>query len=81
MTLAIPWASQIRTADLMKRLVRYGTHAKAVIPELTKISNYIEKDEKDFPKKLMHQKANLVTPGTESFGLRIAGARPARNNA
>jgi hypothetical protein len=55
-----PWASEIRTPELMKILLSYGTHAKAVIPELTKIANYFEKDEKDFPPHLMLQKANSV---------------------
>ena len=41
-------------------LLTYGTHAKAVIPELTKLGYYFEKDEKDFPKKLMLVKAKSV---------------------
>ena len=55
-----PWESQIRTPELMKILLTYGTHAKAVIPELIKIANYFEKEEKDFPRKLMLQKAKSV---------------------
>ena len=55
-----PWASEIRTPELMKILLNYGTHAKAVIPELTRIANYFEKDEKDFPPHLMLEKANSV---------------------
>lgn len=55
-----PWASEHRTPELMKILLTYGTHAKTVIPELTKIANYFEKDEKDFPKKLMLMKAESV---------------------
>jgi hypothetical protein len=55
-----PWASEIRTPELMKILLNYGTHAKAVIPELTKIANYFEKEEKDFPPHLMLEKANSV---------------------
>ncbi len=55
-----PWASQERTPELMKILLTYGTHAKAVIPELTKLGDYFEKDEKDFPKKLMLVKAKSV---------------------
>ena len=55
-----PWASQERTPELMKILLTYGTHAKAVIPELTKIANYFEKDEKDFPPHLMRMKAKSV---------------------
>jgi hypothetical protein len=55
-----PWASQIRTPDIMKILLTYGTHAKALIPELVKIANYFEKEEKDFPKHLMIEKAKCV---------------------
>ena len=52
-----PWESQMRTPELMKILLTYGTHAKAVIPELTKLATYFEKDEPAFPKELMRQKA------------------------
>ena len=55
-----PWESQIRTPELMEILLSYGTHAKAVIPELTELANYFEKDEPDFPKELMKQKAKSV---------------------
>ncbi len=55
-----PWASENRTPELMKILLSYGTHAKSVIPELKKIADYFEKDEKDFPKKLMLLKAKSV---------------------
>ena len=55
-----PWASQERTPELMKILLSYGTHAKRVIPELTRIADYFEKDEKDFPAELMAMKAKCV---------------------
>ncbi|QOV90583.1 DUF6288 domain-containing protein [Humisphaera borealis] len=55
-----PWESQVRTPELMKILLTYGTHAKAVIPELLKIADYFEKDEKDFPPELMALKAKSV---------------------
>lgn len=55
-----PWASEHRTPELMKILLSYGTHAKAVIPELTKIADYFEKEEPDFPKELGIKKANSV---------------------
>ncbi|MSU34098.1 MAG: acetylesterase [Pedosphaera sp.] len=55
-----PWGSQERTPELMKILLTYGAHAKSVIPELTKIADYFEKDEKDFPKELMLMKAKCV---------------------
>jgi hypothetical protein len=55
-----PWDSQERTPKLMEILLSYGTHAQAVIPELTQIANYFEKDEKNFPKNLMIMKAKCV---------------------
>jgi len=55
-----PWASEHRTPELMKILLSYGAHAKPVIPELKRIADYFEKDEKDFPKKLMLVKAKSV---------------------
>ena len=55
-----PWASQDRTPEIMKLLLPYGTHAKAVIPELEKLAIYFEKEEPDFPKHLMLQKAQCV---------------------
>ncbi len=55
-----PWNSQTRTSEIMKILVTYGSHAKAIIPELEQIAHYFEKEEKDFPKNLGLQKANSV---------------------
>lgn len=55
-----PWDSQERTPELMKVLLTYGTHAKTVIPDLEKLAIYFEKDEKDFPRHLMLQKAKSV---------------------
>jgi hypothetical protein len=55
-----PWASEHRTPELMKILLSYGTHAKTVIPELKRIGDYFEKEEKDFPKELMLMKAKCV---------------------
>jgi len=55
-----PWDSQERTPKLMEILLSYGAHAKSTIPELTRIANYFEKDEKDFPRNLMLMKAKCV---------------------
>ena len=55
-----PWESQLRTPELMTILLSYGTHAKAVVPELTELANYFEKDEPDFPEELMKLKAKSV---------------------
>ena len=51
----------------MKILLTYGTHAKSVIPELTKLGDYFEKDEKDFPKNLMLMKAKSVRETIEAI--------------
>ncbi len=55
-----PWASEERTPELMKILLSYGTHAKSVVPELTRLADYFQEDEKDFPKHLMLRKAKCV---------------------
>lgn len=55
-----PWESQIRTPELMRILRSYGSHAKVVVPELTELANYFEKDEPDFPAELMKLKAKSV---------------------
>ena len=55
-----PWASEHRTPEVMKILLSYGTHAKAVTAELLKIAEYFEKEEKDFPKELSMKKARCV---------------------
>jgi hypothetical protein len=55
-----PWESQLRTPELMKLLLSYGTHAKAVIPELTRLATYFEKEEPNFPAELMKLKAECV---------------------
>jgi len=55
-----PWSSQKRTPELMTILLSYGALAKGVIPELEKLAHYFEKEEQDFPPKLMLEKANSV---------------------
>lgn len=62
-----PWNSQIRTPELMKILLSYGSHAKTVIPELTQIANYFENEEKDFPPELMRLKAQSVRETIEAI--------------
>ena len=54
------WRSEKRTSEIMTILLTYGTRAKPAIPELTKIADYFEKDEKDFPRELGRQKAQCV---------------------
>jgi hypothetical protein len=55
-----PWDSQERTPELMKILLSYGVHAKSVVPELTRIGDYFEKEEQNFPRALMLMKAKCV---------------------
>jgi hypothetical protein len=55
-----PWCSENRTPELMKILLSYGTHAKAVIPELTDLVKYFETKEKDFPKDVKIMSAKCV---------------------
>ncbi len=55
-----PWQSEVRTPELMKILLTYGAHAKAVVPDLTRIAHYFEKEEEDFPPELMRRKAACV---------------------
>lgn len=55
-----PWASEIRTPELMKILLQYGTHAKTVIPKLNKLADYFADEEQDFPEKLKQLKAATV---------------------
>lgn len=55
-----PWNSQMRTPELMKILLSYGSHAKPFIPKLAEIENYFDKEEKDFPRHLMTVKAQSV---------------------
>jgi len=55
-----PVGKRVANTELMEILLSYGTHAKAVVPELTELANYFEKDETDFPEQLMKQKAKCV---------------------
>ena len=65
-----PWASQDRTPEIMKILLSYGSHAKAVIPELAKVADYFEKEkfqkeklqkeEIDFPLELKLMKVKCL---------------------
>jgi hypothetical protein len=83
-----PWESQIRTPELMKILLSYGTHAKSVIPELTRLAAYFEREELNFPEDLMKLKAESVrdaireieastqTPTLISLGLGPQGVAP-----
>lgn len=55
-----PWGSQKRLPEIMTAILTYGTHAKAVIPELQKLADTLEKGEPGFPRPLSLQKAKNV---------------------
>lgn len=55
-----PWASEKRTPELMEILCSYGAKAKVVLPELRQLADYFAKDEPNFPRELMQQKAECV---------------------
>ena len=54
------WASEKRTPELMEILCSYGAKAKVVLPELQQLAEYFAKDEPNFPRELMQQKAACV---------------------
>lgn len=51
------WASEMRTPELLKILVSYGSNAKSAIPALREIAEIFDKGEKNFPKHLSVGKA------------------------
>ncbi len=55
-----PWASEKRTPQLMELLLSYGAHAQSTILELKRIADFFAGGEKNFPKKLSLQKAEVV---------------------
>lgn len=55
-----PWASEIRTPDILKIFDAYGAQAQAVLPSLRETAALLDKGEIDFPKKLSAQKAEAV---------------------
>ncbi|MFM7182309.1 MAG: DUF6288 domain-containing protein [Verrucomicrobiales bacterium] len=62
-----PWSSENRTPEIMKLLLPYGTHAKAMIPQLEKLAVYFESEELDFPKHLMIMKAKCLRETIETI--------------
>jgi hypothetical protein len=55
-----PWASEHRTPELMKILLRYGAHAKSTTQELKQIADYFENEEENFPRHLSLRKAKVI---------------------
>lgn len=67
------WGEKDRTATCLKYLQRYGTHAKAALPKLLEIREYLVKVKRqkpeslaDFDKALAAVRAASVTPGLVS---------------
>jgi hypothetical protein len=55
------WASEHRIKEQLPILLRYGTHAKAVIPPLEAFAITLDRDgENDFPRHLSKQKAQDI---------------------
>ncbi len=54
------WASQNRTPELLKILVKYGANAQSVLPHLRETTAMFDSGEKDFPKHLSVQKATAM---------------------
>jgi len=61
------WASQIRTPEILKILVSYGTHAKSAIPELKQAAEMFDKGEGNFPQHMTIQKAADVRKAIEEI--------------
>lgn len=55
-----PWASEKRTPKVMKILLEYGAHAKAMCPELEEIAAGFASGEKGFPRRLSRDKAAVI---------------------
>ncbi len=55
-----PWASQIRTPEILEILLNYGVHAQSAIPSLERAAAFFEAGEVDFPMNLSQQKAAAV---------------------
>ena len=55
-----PWASEIRTPEILATFVPYGANAQSVVPHLRETAALFEKGEIDLPKKLSKQKAEAV---------------------
>ncbi|MFN0060696.1 MAG: DUF6288 domain-containing protein [Planctomycetota bacterium] len=54
------WASEHRTPDVLKILLKYGAHAQRALPLLRETAAMFEQGEEDFPEKLSLQKAANV---------------------
>lgn len=55
-----PWASEIRTPEILEVLLKYGGQARRVIPRLEEIAASFDKGEPNFPLSLSRRKATAV---------------------
>ncbi len=67
--------SEHRVPEVVQLLLAYGAHAQAHIPELLRIADYFENEERDFPKQLSQKKAQAVRDAVAA--IRGAQDRPA----
>ncbi|MEZ5964409.1 MAG: DUF6288 domain-containing protein [Planctomycetota bacterium] len=66
--------SEKRVPEVLRILSEYGAHAQPMVPELLRIADYFEREERDFPKKLSRAKAKAVRDAARAIG--EAQARP-----
>ncbi|MDA8976453.1 HEAT repeat domain-containing protein [bacterium] len=62
-----PWASEKRTPRIMEILLSYGSHAKAIIPDLEAVAAEFDDGEPNFPMRLSKQKAALLRETIEKI--------------
>lgn len=55
-----PWASELRTPEILEALLKYGGQARRIIPGLQEIAANFDKGEPDFPLSLSQRKAAAV---------------------
>lgn len=55
-----PWASELRTPEILEALLKYGGQARRVIPRLQEIAANFDQGEPDFPLSLSKRKAAAV---------------------
>ncbi len=69
-----PWASEIRTPEILTILDSYGAEAQRIIPHLRETAAIFDHGEKDFPKELSQQKAKAIRKAIEK--IEAASNRP-----
>jgi Family of unknown function (DUF6288) len=69
-----PWASEIRTPEILEVFDAYGTEAQRIIPHLRETAAMFNQGEKDFPKELSQQKAKAIQKAIQK--IEAASHRP-----